>query len=289
MIFRKAGYGLAGYPLGHSFSPLLHNSAFSRLNIAGKYKLFSRAPAQIDNFLAGLNKTKTIKGLNITVPYKEKVLSFLDYKSEEVEKVGACNTLVVSRDNLIKGFNTDIFGFTKHLEEIFAIKGKKVILFGAGGAAKAVAFSLIQAGAGELAIYDIDFQKTSDLTGLCLKFKGNNQEIKVYPVRGQPEALIKEKDLLINATPVGLDKTDKPLIASNFLHSRLLVYDLIYNPAETGLLLEAKKAGAGVSNGLRMLIYQAAKSFIHFTGSQAGVEAVAEIMKEAVKREGINV
>lgn len=281
-LFGKNTYGLIGYPLGHSLSPLLHNAVFKQLNIPGSYNLFVQKPEQIDSFLADLKLHKNIKGLNITVPYKEKVLSFLDVKSEAVKKIGACNT-IVNRDNLLEGFNTDYSGFMKHISKLFELEGKKIALLGAGGAAKALVYALIAKKVRRIVIYDIDLEKAKALSELAVKLLGSGENIEVNWAETIDGLEINKKDLLINATPVGLKNTDEPVVDKTFLHNNLFVYDLIYNPAETKLLTEAKKIGTAVSNGLGMLVYQAAESFIYFTGVDKNVEEIAEIMEKAIK------
>ncbi len=281
-LFSEITYGLIGYPLSHSISPLLHNSALKQLSLPGRYKLFPEKPEQIDNFLVNLKNHKNLRGLNVTVPYKEKVLNFLDFQSEDVGKAGACNT-IVNEDSSLKGFNTDLGGFLKHLKELFDPLGKRVALLGAGGAARAVSYALIKENVAELAIYDIDIKKSKKLAEDIINLSGLPENISIDWVESLDLLKTNGKDLLINATPVGLKSKDEPVIDKSFLHKELFVYDLIYNPGETKLLAAAKKIGANNSNGLGMLIYQAAESFIYFTRADNPIEEIAEIMKQAAK------
>lgn len=264
-------YGLIGLPLKHSLSALMHNAAFRTLNINAEYRLFEINPEEVDGFLSRLDE-KNISGLNVTVPYKEKVLKFvkLDQESSFLRQVQAVNT-IARKDGVWTGFNTDIPGFSRHLKEQFDPAGKKTAILGAGGAAKAVAYVLASLKAKTISIFDIDHQKSRKITDMIKEiFPG----FPIYPVDKIEGLEIKDKDLLVNATPVGLKEGDPCLLKSGQLHSSLFVYDLIYNPEQTKLLALAKQAGARVSNGLGMLLYQGMLSFHIWTGREAPREAM---------------
>ena len=244
-------FGLIGYPVKHSLSPLMHNAAFSRLKIKAKYKLFPLEERQLKDFLSGL-KIKGICGLNVTIPHKEKVLEYINSASEGVRAIGAANTLVIDKTGKAKAHNTDCLGFIRHIKEL-KVKPKKVAIIGAGGASKAVIFALIKLKAQEISIYDIDKFRV-----LALVNRVNQlfPECRARAVARIDELALSDKDLLINASPVGMKDTDSLLIESSNLHKDLFVYDLIYNPGETKLLKAAKAAGCRYSNGLGMLLYQ---------------------------------
>jgi shikimate dehydrogenase len=277
--------GLLGYPVEHSLSPKMHNAAFKKLNLPYHYSLYPIELNNLGGFVESLTKDN-IRGLNVTVPYKEKILSYIEEKSEEVKKIGAANTLVIG-DFKIEGFNTDFLGFSKHLKELVDPHKLKVALLGAGGAAKAVVYSLLKDKIKAISIFDIDQKKAEDLVA---KAKGWAAEleinVKISQVRTIEALGIAKKDLLINATPVGLRQSDPLIVPENLLHRGLAVYDLIYNPVENKLLAAAKSKGLKFSNGLGMLIYQGAESFLHFTGIKLEVNDVAAIMKEALTEEG---
>ncbi|MFO8053368.1 MAG: shikimate dehydrogenase [Candidatus Omnitrophota bacterium] len=277
-------FGLIGYPVKHSLSPEMHNAVLKRIGLPYHYSLYPVEPQNLDNFIKSLVKNN-IKGLNITVPYKEKILPYLKHKSEAVKNIGAANTLVVSEGE-IEGFNTDFLGFSKHLKEIVDPNNFRVALLGAGGAAKAVVYSLLKDKVKAISIFDIDKKKAEELT---IKAKKWSADLEVDVKINQAESLealdISKKDLLINATPVGLKQNDPLIVSENLLHKELVVYDLIYNPAMTKLLTAAKSKGLKFSNGLGMLVYQGAASFLHFTGADLEVSDVAAIMKEALTKE----
>ena len=275
-------FGLVGYPVKHSFSPAMHNAVLKKYKMTGKYSLFGVKLQELKPFFESLS-SKNIYGLNVTVPYKEKILDFVELYEEYgyLKHIKAVNTIVRIKDEW-RGFNTDIPGFEIHLKENFNPKNKKVALLGAGGAAKAVTYVLANSGAEEIVIFDIDKGKARKV---CSLIKDLFPDFKISTVGSIEKLNIPEKDLLVNATPIGLKKRDPCLVDKNMLHKDLFVYDLIYNPAETKLLSLAKKVGAGFSNGLGMLIYQGALSFVLFTDADASINEIVKVMKRALKKE----
>jgi shikimate dehydrogenase len=273
----KKIYGLIGYPLGHSLSPKMHNAAFKALGIDAEYKLFPLAPQYIDDYLARLDNSG-ISGLNVTVPYKEKVLDFVELNQDllYLRQVKAVNTMLFE-DGVWWGFNTDISGFSRHLKENFKILMRKTAILGAGGAARAVAYVLAREKASEIVLYDIDNTKSASIVEMV---KSLFPSIKISAVDSIEKLDIAHKDLLVNATPIGLKPTDPVLVSENMLHKNLFVYDLIYNPAETKLLALAKKAGARCCNGLAMLLYQGILSFEIWTGKKAPEDAMRRALLE---------
>ncbi|MCF7888455.1 MAG: shikimate dehydrogenase [Candidatus Omnitrophica bacterium] len=277
--------GLLGYPVEHSLSPKMHNAVFKKLNLPYHYSLYPVELSGLDNFIKSLAK-ENIRGLNVTVPYKEKILPYIEEKSEAVKKIGAANTLVIG-DFKIEGFNTDFLGFSKHLKELVDPNKLKIALLGAGGAAKAVVYSLLKDKIKAISIFDIDKKKAEDLVEKAKEWAAELEiNLKINQAKNLEALDIAKKDLLINATPVGLKQSEPLIIPENLLHKNLAVYDLIYNPAETKLLAAAKAKGLKCSNGLGMLIYQGAKSFLHFTEIKLEVNDIAAIMKEALSEEG---
>lgn len=277
---QKLIYGLIGYPIKHSLSPRMHNAAFSYLEINAEYRLFEKEPQSLNDFLSSLNEQK-ISGLNVTVPYKEKAVPFLNSLSKEAKLIGAVNTIRVSHSKL-EGFNTDGEGFIRHLVEDldYKLQNSSVAILGAGGASKAIAVMLSKRGVREISIYDIDSEKAKALIG-NLKQAFNN--IKFIQAGSIEELNIQDSDLLINATPVGVKESDPCLIDENLIHKNLLVYDLIYNPAQTQLLRIAKHKGARIANGLGMLLYQGALSFELWTDKKAPIAIMRNALNEGVK------
>lgn len=283
-------YGLVGYPVKHSFSPAMHNAAFRALEINAEYRLFEVRPEELEAFLGGdiivkdidgneINQ-KDIAGLNVTIPHKEKILDFvlLDLKSFYLREIKAVNT-IVKKEGKWKGFNTDIPGFSKDLKEKgIELADKKIAILGAGGAGRAVAYVIAKSKAEEISIYDIDKVKSNNVVQLITDLSPG---FKINAVDNIEQLNIINKDLLINATPVGLNDNDPCLVSQDDLHEGLFVYDLIYNPPETKLLKIAKQKGARTFNGLGMLLYQGILSFKIWTD----INPPQKIMQEALERE----
>ncbi len=280
MTLKPKLYGLVGLPIKHSLSPGMHNAAFRALKINASYRLFELKPDQWEGFLNSL-KENNIRGFNVTYPYKEEVIAFLNSRGAAVKEIGAANTVVVEKNGKRKGFNTDYLGFAAHLKEL-KLKPRKVALIGAGGAAKAVSFALGKMKVAQLCIYDIDKFKA---LSLFKKLSAGFPKTKFDVASRLEELGIPDKDLLVNASPVGMRANDPCLVGPGDLHPGLFVYDLIYNPLQTKLLLLAKELNLNFSNGLGMLLYQGVFAFEHFTGRPAPVKVMKEaLLKGVMKR-----
>jgi len=260
--------GLIGHPLSHSLSPRLHNYYLQENDLNYVYLPFDVEPKNIEEAIKGL-KSLNFRGVNITIPYKEKIINYLDYVDEEAQDIGAVNT-VVNNDGDLYGYNTDASGFIRMLKEDgkFDIKGQKAIIIGAGGASKAVGFALCRKGIKEIYIINRTPTRALELAELWrniypdVKIDYGNLE------SGNHKKIFNKFQLVIDTTPVGMvpDTDVKPVISPEYLHSNLLVVDLVYNPLETVLIKEAKKRGARTLNGMGMLLYQGIESFYLWTG-----------------------
>lgn len=276
----KSIYGLMGYPVSQSLSPLMHNAAFKALGVDAAYELFALKPEELAGFFRDLKKKDSpIFGLNVTVPYKEKAIEFMDSLSPYVQKAMAVNTIVIGPDRSLRGFNTDGPGFLTHLTELgFHSQGKRIAILGAGGSARGIltVLCLLPQRPQWIRIYNVHPEKAERL----LEDLKNRMDVSVAAAVSSIDALdIKNTDLLINATPVGMKKDDPSLIEEGLLHSRMLVYDLVYNVAETKLLKLAKKKGAKVSNGLGMLLYQGVLAFEHWANAELDEDVKTKMRK----------
>ncbi len=260
--------GIIGYPLSHSLSPRLQNYYLKEYNLNYVYLPFTVKSKDFAEAIKGL-KAINFRGINVTIPYKEKIMDYLDVIDAQAQHIGAVNTVVNEKGKLY-GYNTDAPGFIRMLEEDgrFAISDKKAIVIGAGGASKAVGFALCRNGIKEIFVINRTENRARKLAELWqnlyqdVKFNygcldGNNYK-----------NIFCDYQLLIDTTPVGMapDTDVKPVISPEYIHSDLLVVDLVYNPLETVLLKEAKKRGAKTLNGMGMLLYQGIESFYLWTG-----------------------
>jgi len=283
---KKQLYGLIGYPVKHSYSEFMHNAAFAHCQMNAEYQLFEVTPEKLDEFFKKTIHEKKLKGFNVTVPHKEKVLPYLGEISKEVKLIGAANTVLVEDTGALKGFNTDGLGFSYDLgHQGIDIKNKTIVLFGAGGGAKAVAITIAIFEPAELIIFDIDGEKSRRLVE---NIKRNYPKVDVSIASNVENLKIDKADILINATPVGMKESDPLLVKQEWLHKNLFVYDLIYNPSETKLLKMAKEAGCKCANGLGMLLYQGVLAFEHWTGKKAPVEVMRKALLERISAGGVH-
>jgi shikimate dehydrogenase len=267
--------GLIGYPVEHSLSPVMHNSAFEALELDYCYVTFSVEPSRLEEAIRGI-KALGIAGINVTVPHKEAVMKFLDRIDEEAREIGAVNT-VVNKEGLLIGYNTDGRGFMASLNEnCYSPQGKRVFIVGAGGASKAVAYYLSKE-ASELFIYDIDRQKSLNLVN---HLKGHGKVSMAKVTVAEDISTIREADIVINATPIGLKPEDPSPVDIELLHKGQIVCDLIYK--ETRLLREASMKGCQTINGLGMLLWQGVFAFELWTGKKPPVEVMRKALMEAL-------
>ncbi len=262
-------YGIIGDPLSHSLSPLMHNAAFQALRINAEYKLFPLKEEELKNFFTVLKKENSpIAGLNVTVPYKEKTVEFMDLLSPFAKKVMAVNTIVIKPNRSLEGFNTDGPGFLTHLTELKVnTAGKRIAILGAGGTARSIltVLCLLPEKPESIFIYNRHYEKAEAL----IRDLGLRMDASIIePVKTIEDLNIELANILINTTSVGLKNDDPILIDESHLHSHLFVYDVIYNPAETQLLKIAKNKGAQTANGLGMLFYQGVLAFQRWTNIQ---------------------
>jgi len=252
-------YGLIGYPIKHSVSPQIHNAAFKTIGINAVYLTFEVKKEFLKKALDGV-KALGIKGLNVTIPHKVNVIKYLNKLTYEANLIGAVNT-ILNEDGKLIGFNTDYTGVLKTFETYkIDLTNKKIVLLGAGGAAKAIAFAIAEK-ASSLIILNRTKRKAVNLV------KELNKKLKVNALGNSLtfKALknsLKDADILINATSVGMEpNVNQTLVAKELLQKDMVVFDIIYNPLETKLLKEAREIGAKCINGVEMLVQQAAEAF----------------------------
>lgn len=263
---------LIGYPIKHSISPAFQQAAFDYYRLDLRYEKWEIEPSKLDITINLLRQSKYL-GANVTIPYKEAVIPLLDELDDLVIEIGAVNT-IVNRAGKLFGYNTDAPAFIRSLREDgdFELKGKDVVLLGAGGAARAVGLAILGENANLLTVANRSTERAVNLVDSLKKKTRYNSEIRVLPWGDIPiNKPVSDCDLLVNCTSIGtrygVTEGETPLKAKS-IPEHALVYDLVYNPIETPLLKEARKAGARTLGGLSMLVYQGAASFEMWTNEK---------------------
>ena len=266
-------------PIKHSISPFIHNRAFEATNTNGVYLAWEIEGTDLAETVANIRRYQMF-GINLSMPYKEQVIPYLDQLSEEARLIGAVNT-VVNREGTLIGYNTDGKGFFKSLPS-FKISGKRMVLLGAGGAAKAILAQAILDGVSQVSVFvrSSSIEKTKPYLEKLENATGFRVDLcALEDVQGLQDS-ITQSDLLVNATSVGMDGTSQPIPTSIVLPEKLLVADVIYQPFETPFLKWARKQGNQSINGLGMLLYQAAEAFELWTGKEMPTDQIWELLKQ---------
>ncbi len=254
-------YGIIGNPVSHTLSPAMHNAAFRHLGLNKVYLPFPVSDAGAA--IIGL-KALGVKGVSVTIPHKQAVIDHLERIDPVAAKIGAVNTLVIAGDT-VTGLNTDWLGANAALKEFTGLAGKRVLLLGAGGSARAIGFGLLEEGA------RLTLASRTPSKGMALA------QALACPWVAMESAAELPADILINATSVGMGQLrDESPMPAEALGRFRLVMDIVYAPLETRLLREAKAAGCKTINGLAMLLYQGVAQFELWTGAPAPVEVMRQ-------------
>ena len=266
-------------PIKHSISPFIHNSAFEATNTNGVYLAWEVDATELAETVANIRRYQ-MYGINLSMPYKEQVIPYLDQLSEEACLIGAVNT-VVNREGTLIGYNTDGKGFFKSLPS-FKISRKRVVLLGAGGAAKAILAQAILDGVSQISVFvrSSSMEKTRPYLEKIQNATGFRVDLFALEDVQDLQDSITKADLLVNATSVGMDGSSQPIPTSIVLPEKLLVADVIYQPFETPFLKWAKNQGNQSINGLGMLLYQAAEAFELWTGKEMPTDQIWELLKQ---------
>lgn len=236
-------FGLIGRNINYSFSVAYFSDKFQKENITDAlYKNFDIP--DVTYFLQILKKHKDLKGLNVTIPYKQEIIPYLDKLSKKAEEVGAVNTIKITKNGNLKGYNTDVYGFEKSLKPLLKPHHQKALVLGTGGASRAVVYVLVK-------------------LGLAYKIVSRNPEKDQLSYADITQEVMQEYTVVINCTPLGTSPNVEqcPELNYDYFTDKHLAFDLIYNPAETTFLRKAKQQGASIQNGHQMLVYQAEKAW----------------------------
>ena len=270
-------------PIKHSISPFIHNAAFEATNTNGVYLAWEVEGTDLAETVANIRRFQMF-GINLSMPYKEQVIPYLDQLSEEARLIGAVNT-VVNREGILIGYNTDGKGFFKSLPS-FKISGKRMVLLGAGGAAKAILAQAILDGVSQVSVFvrSGSIEKTRPYLEKLQNETGFKVDLFTLEDVQELQDNITQADLLVNATSVGMDGVSLPIPTSVLLPEKLLVADVIYQPFETPFLKWARNQGNQAINGLGMLLYQAAEAFQLWTGKEMPTDQIWELLKQKYQK-----
>ena len=271
--------GVLGDPIGHTSAPAMHNAAIAAMDLDYAYVAFHVRPDALGSAIEGMRALQ-IAGLNVTVPHKQGVMAHLDEVSEEAVAIGAVNT-VVNRQGRLVGYNTDAFGILESLKRDGGLKRlpAQVALLGAGGAARAILYALLER-------EEVEQILLLNRTRLKAESLASDLDRNGRVCVGEMDSsAVAEVDLLINSTSVGMypHEEGSPLVDSSVLHANMLVADIVYKPLKTRLMKQAEAAGARAINGLGMLAWQGARSFELWTGSAPPVDVMMAAALERVK------
>ena len=278
--------GVFGDPVEHSLSPRMQNAALSHCKIDMQYARFQISPDELREAIDLIRKLEFV-GVNLTIPHKIAVLRLIDVADENVRRIGAVNVIKVESGKL-HGFNTDGRGFARAIREVFSVdlRDLRVMILGAGGAARAIALQCAKENSERLVIANRSFEKTQKLADELRDFFAGPKVLGPVP-RLQPVPLeeaairfqIANVDLIVNATPVGLNRGDPLPIAARLLAPHLMVYDTIYSAERTPFVSAAIEAGARATNGLSMLLHQGALAFEIWSQREAPIEVMRKALR----------
>jgi len=264
---------IIGKPLGHSLSAKVHNPAFKEKKLDFIFLALEIDSGQVKKLTDAMRAMKLFRGLAITMPHKLEAMKCVDKLDETAKKIGAINTIVNENGKLL-GYNTDYYGAMVALKEATPVKGKKAVLVGAGGAARAIAFGLKDEGAQEVVILNRTIEKAKALAKEADCRAGSLNEM---------EKALKEADILVQSTSIGLSPNEnKSIVPKEFLKKDLVVFDVVHKPLKTRLLREAEAIGCKTVPGYKMFLHQGARQFELWTGKKAPLEFMEKTVVEAL-------
>lgn len=251
-------FALIGYPLGHSLSAIIHKAGFESIGVQATYDILETPPENLVDRLKSL-KREEYNGFNVTIPLKLPVALFVEEVDRRADVASAINTVVITPDKTLKGYNTDVLGFKKAIPYGVDLTGQKVGILGTGGASRAATVALVEYGVKHIALYTRNIPNSLELINY-LRRTFPNVEFSIHQIDAIRD--LSELSMLVNTTPIGMlgrsaDMTPVEMPALKTLSKESIVYDVIYNPKKTILLKNAESLGLKTINGLDMLIYQA--------------------------------
>lgn len=273
--------GLVGYPIQHSLSPWIHKRFLHQLNLEGSYQLFETEKEQFSEMINYLRKYN-VNGFNVTVPYKQQIIPYLDHVDGYAEEIGAVNT-VVSENGVWVGYNTDGIGYTlglKHAYPSLFVEKKKVLIIGAGGAARGIYHALCESQFEHVDIANRTLSKANSLSQLN---KSSNVQTDILTFE-EAEKNIGDYQLIVQTTSVGMNE-DRMVLSLDNLKRDTIVSDIVYQPLLTMFLQQAKDKGASIHQGHTMLLYQAKLAFEKWSGKEVVVQGIMKEFERFLKKE----
>ena len=264
---------LIGYPVGHSVSPPMHNAAFKELGMPHNYSSIGIEPGKLAEMITSKVRVDEFGGASVTIPHKIEMIKHVDRLDESAKRAGAINTLQW-KDAVLTGYNTDATGGTKALTEVYGdIGGAQVVVLGAGGAANALA-AQIKPQVKELTVLNRTVENAKNLADRIGASYGSIID---------DQQLVESADIIINTTPLGMHpKVGVSPIDKRHLHQKQMVYDIVYNPLKTQIMLDAEEVGARTLGGLWMLVYQGVEAFEIWTGVRPDAQTMYDAAKKAL-------
>ncbi len=278
----KSVVGIIGHPITHSLSPLMHNTAFEIKGLDYIYLSFDVVSENLEDAMKGMVGLG-IRGFNVTIPHKEKIVQYLNKISDEANIIGAVNT-VVNENGILTGYNTDVNGIVKTLEPYKEeLENSEVSLFGAGGATRSILYALIRNfNVGKINLINRTKERAEQLKDYYSE-KMLFENISTFElVPPDLKEIIFNSKVLINATSLGMfpETDDSPVLSEEFFNDKQIVFDVIYNPLKTKFLQLAESSGATVVNGLKMFVEQGSKAFELWTGEEMPKEEITKVVEQ---------
>jgi shikimate dehydrogenase len=276
-------FAVLGHPIGHTLSPIMHNSSIAALGMDAIYLAFDAPPDRLMSILPAM-RDMGFAGVNLTVPLKEVAFRGVDQLDASAQLAGSVNTIEFLENGELRGHSTDGYGFVTAIRESFdtSIEDLSVFVLGSGGAGRAVAITCADEGASRVVVSDIDEARPAKVAEeICELFPSVQAESAGTEAADWAQAA-KAADLIIQATPIGMKQEDSPILRRDAFQNGQMLFDLIYMYPETGIMKEAISAGGRAANGLGMLLHQGARSFTIWTGREPDTNAMREALETAV-------
>jgi shikimate dehydrogenase len=276
-------FAVLGHPIGHTLSPIMHNSSIASLGIDAIYLAFDAPPQKLMAILASM-RDMGFGGVNLTVPLKEVAFRGVDHLDTSAEIAGSVNTIEFLEDGTLRGYSTDGYGFVTAVKESFGLSlaDKSVFVLGCGGAGRAVAITCATEGISRIIVSDIDASRADKVVEEIREISPDTEVESAGTDKADWAKAAEAADLIIQATPIGMKQDDAPLLTSEAFREGQVLFDLIYMYPQTGIMSEAESAGAKAANGLGMLLHQGARSFEIWTGQTPDISAMRQALEQAV-------